>query len=105
MKQHISELEAYLLAVIGVAADHLTSGLAQSKPTIFEANPNTARLMEAGLWLPFDVALLLGSIGISAFIMRRWRFPHRWVILLYFVVGFILRGGAAVNNLLWWLLW
>ena len=105
MKAWISELEAYLLAVIGVAADHLTTGLAQAKPTIFEANPNTLRLMEEGLWLPFDVALLLGSIGISAFIMRSWKFSHRWVILLFFVVGFILRGGAAVNNLLWWWLW
>ena len=105
MRPWISEVEAYLLAVIGVTADHLTSRLAQAKPNIFEANPNTVRLMDAGLWLPFDVALLLGSIGISVVVMRRWRFPHRWVILLFFVTSFILRGGAAVSNLLYWFLW
>jgi len=105
VKQHISELEAYLLAVIGVVADHLTTRLAQSKPNIFEVNPNTVRLMERGLWLPFDVAILFGTIGISVVIMRRWKFPHRWVILLFFAVCFIVRGGAAVNNLLWWWLW
>ena len=106
MKPWISEVEAYLLAVIGVAADHVTTGLAQSKPNIFEGNPNTVWLMQRGLWLPFDAALLIISIGLSAVIMRRWKFPNRWVILLFFVVSFVLRGGAAVNNLLlWWWLW
>jgi len=104
MRPWISEVEAYVMAVIGVAADHLTTRLATAKPNIFEANPNTLRLMESGLWLPFDVALLLGSIGISVVIMRRWRYSNRWVILLYFATCFVLRFGAAVNNLLWWLL-
>ncbi len=106
MKPWISEREAYLLAVIGVAADHLTTGLVQSKPTVFEANPNTVWLMQRGLWLPFDAVLLIISISLSAFIMRRGKFPNRWVILLFFVVSFVVRGGAAVNNLLlWWWLW
>lgn len=105
MKPWISESKAYLLAAIGVAADQLTTRLALSKPNIVEANPNTIRLMKQGLWLPFDAAILVGTICISTVIMRRWKFPHRWVILLFFVTAFIMRFGAAMRNLLWWWLW
>lgn len=105
MKAWISEFEAYALAVIGVIADQLTTRLAISNPYIFERNPNVIWLMEKGLWAHFDAALLIVSIGISAVIMRKWKFYNRWVILLFFVVGFVLRFGAAMNNLCWLLLW
>jgi len=101
----LSELEAYMRAIVGVVADQLTTRLVLSKPNIYEANPNTIRLMERGLWLQFDVTLLVASIIVSAVIMRKWGFRDRWVILLYFAACFVIRFGAAMNNLLLYMLW
>lgn len=104
MKPWISELEAYALAVIGVVADQLSTRLGLSDARIYESNPNSLWLMQRGLWAPFDVALLAASIAVSVAIMRRWSFPGRWVILLYFVLYFVMRFGAAISNLLLWFL-
>jgi len=105
VKPWIGELEAYAMAIIGVVADQLVTRLVISKPNIYEFNPHTVYLMERGLWGYFDGALLIASIGVSTVIMRKWSFPNRWVILLYFVACFVIRSGAAMNNLLYWLLW
>jgi len=93
----IPEKVSYLLATVGILGDHLSTRLGLTKPYAYETNPNTIWLMDKGLWLPFDILLLLATVGISSLIMRRWTFRGRWAVLAVP----ILLGSARLCFAIW----
>ena len=104
MKPLINEVEAYLMAAVAVILDHVITWMVMKNPYVREANPNTSYLMSIGMWGVFDAAVLVASIAASAYILRKWSFENRWVILLYFVAGAVIRMAAVLSNLMIWML-
>jgi len=95
----IPEKISYLLATAGILGDHLSTRLGLTKPYAYEANPHTIWLMEKGIWLPFDLLLLLATVGIPTLIMRKWSFKGRWAILSVPMLLGSARLCAAIWNL------
>ena len=93
----ILEKVSYLLATVGILGDHLSTRLGLTKPYAYESNTHTIWLMENGIWLPFDLFLLLITVGISFTIMRRWTYKGRWAVLAVP----ILLGSARLFSAIW----
>jgi len=98
-KLRIPEKISYLLATVGILGDHLSTRLGLTKPYLYESNPYTIYLMEKGLWLPFDLILLLATVGISFHIMRRWTFRDRWAVLAFPILLGSIRLCSAIWNI------
>lgn len=90
---------AYGLFGVGSAADQMSTRYALSFTGIYETNPVAAYMMRYGLWQVFDAMILLATIFICGMMMRRWKFPDRWVLLLFPMVIGLFRLGAAFWNL------
>jgi len=95
----IPEKISYLLATAGILGDHLSTRLGLTKPYLYESNPYTIWLMEKGVWLPFDLLLLLATVGISFTILRRWTFRGRWAVLAFPILLGSTRLCSAILNL------
>jgi len=93
------EMGAYLLLVAGVAGDHLSTGLALARENIYETNPIALSLMNNGLWLPTDVALILVSIVASYIFMRVLKKPFSNYVLVYPALAGAIRLLVTVWNL------
>ena len=93
------EKTAYLVVTVGFLGDHLSTRLGLMKPYAYESNPHTVWLMDRGIWLPFDLLLLLATVGIPLLIMRRWNFRGRWAILVFPILLGSGRLCAAIWNL------
>ncbi len=93
------EVGAYLLLVVGVVGDHFSTELALTRPNIYETNPVALNLMQAGLWLPTDIALILMSVVASYVLLRVLKKPIANYILLYPALAGIIRLMVTVWNL------
>ncbi len=91
---------AYLTALIGTVGDHLSTRIGLLFPRIRELNPFTVYLRRNGLWLPFDVFLLVVSLGLPALLMRKWSFRGRWAVLAFPVLFGLARLFAAIHNVI-----
>jgi hypothetical protein len=92
------ERPSYIFAVAGVLLDHLSTGLGLSQG-FSEANVYAARLIDSGLWLAVDAALVIGILSMTYLIIHRTDDRNRWVMLAFpLVLGFC-RMAAAVFNL------
>lgn len=86
---------SYALTLVGTAGDQISTRVSLSTPYFYESNPFSVKLMTVGLWLPFDLALLLVGIAVPWVVMRRWE--KRAVLVYPFLYG-ALRLAAAVWN-------
>ena len=102
MRQLISELDAYFTLLIGIVADHVSTRMALTRDYVVEKNTVVVWLVSRELWLIFDCVTWLLSVAASIWIMRRWKYENRWLILLYFIVGGWIRISMATMNMLLW---
>ena len=94
------ETLAYLTALAGIVGDHLSTRVGLLLPTIRELNPFTVYLRQNGLWLLFDALMIVVSIGVPAFLMRRWSFRGRWAVLAFPLLLGSARFFAMIHNFL-----
>lgn len=93
----IFEVSACLLLILGVLGDHLSTMVVLSRPDTYEANPIAARLMEDGLWLPLDTAMLATSLAIPYLLMRLER--RFRMLFIYPLIHGLLRLSMTIWNL------
>jgi hypothetical protein len=96
---------AYLTVLIGIVGDHISTRIGLLCPRIGELNPFTVYLRQNGLWLPFDVFLLVVSLGLPALLMRKWSFRGRWAVLAFPVIFGLARLFAAMHNIIMMILY
>lgn len=92
------EAFSYLMLLAGTIGDHLSTAIALTRPYIYESNPFTIKLMEMGLWLPVDIALIALGIGVPYLLIRLTKRPALRALLAYPLVHGLTRLGACIWN-------
>ena len=96
----IAETASYTILLIGTLLDHISSRLALMNPHVFEANPFTQWLQANGLWILFDVSIVvLLTLPFSIFIQCTSLKCRRIILLSPLIVG-LARFIAGVWNLM-----
>ena len=62
------ELAIITLFVLGCIVDHITTYYGLKLPSIIESNPLVIQMIGAGIWNPFEIALIVTGVG-SAFVI------------------------------------
>ena len=97
--RHIGiEVISYLTLVVGVLGDHISTMIAIQRPNIYEANPTTVTLMEMGLWLPVDIALIAIGIAVPYILIRKTKREEFKALLAYPLVHGLIRFAACLWN-------
>jgi len=95
----LSEIIAYVTAVMGVLGDQFSTRLGLTVPGVVESNQFTAMLIERGLWLPFDILVLALAVGLPALFIRYTKMEGRQVSLSFPLLFGAARLLATVWNL------
>jgi hypothetical protein len=92
---------AYMVAAVGIAGDHISTRVAITHPLIVEANSFTLLLRQNGLWLPFDILVLVVCLGVPALVVRFFSFEgRRAIIAMPLLVGAARLLATSYNVLL-----
>jgi hypothetical protein len=89
---------SYFMLILGTLGDHVSTIIALTRPYIYESNPFTLWLMERGLWLPFDAALVALGIAVPYLILRRTDRDYFKALLIYPFLHGLIRLGASLWN-------
>jgi len=92
------EAFSYIMLIAGTLGDHVSTIIALTQPFIYESNPFTVRLMEQGLWLPFDVVLVAVGIAVPYLIIRLTKRDYFKALLVYPFLHGLIRLGACFWN-------
>lgn len=82
----------------GTFGDHLSTVITLARPYIYEANPFTVKLMAKGLWLPFDLILVVFGIAVPYLLIRLTKRPCFKAVLAYPLLHGMIRLGACIWN-------
>ena len=88
-------LIAYPLTVLGMAVDQLSTTIGLQQPNITETNPVALFLMDAGLWLPVDLALTLLSVVMAELLGRK---RGLWQVTAFPLFYGVLRLLFGIHN-------
>lgn len=92
------EIISYLTLIIGVISDHISTLIAIQRPNIYESNPITVILMDMGLWLPVDIALIAIGIAVPYILIRKTKREEFRALLAYPLVHGLIRFAACIWN-------
>jgi len=92
------EIVSYLTLIVGVLGDHISTMIAIERPHIYEANPTTVMLMDMGLWLPVDIALIAIGIAVPYILIRKTKREEFQALLAYPLVHGLIRFAACLWN-------
>jgi len=87
---------SFSLLLLGVLLDEFSTWLVIESGG-YEMNPYVVSLMQKGLWLPYDFAIIVLSVVVVHYCYRRWR---RWEPLVFPALYGALRFLAACHNFL-----
>jgi hypothetical protein len=93
------EVGAYLLLVVGVAGDHLSTTVGLARKNLIESNPIALSLMQSGLWTNTDVALIFVTIAMTYFLLRIRENPVAKYMLIYPSLAGLIRLVVTLSNL------
>jgi hypothetical protein len=95
-----AERVSYAILVIGSLLDHVSSRLALMSPHMFEANPFSRWLQANGLWILFDVSILVLLTFPFSIVIRCTSLKYRRIILLTPLIVGLARLVVGVWNLM-----
>lgn len=93
------EVSAYLLLIAGVAGDHLSTVIGLNRENVYESNPITAMLIQKGLWVTTDFALIVITVAITYFLLRMKENPMAKFMLIYPSLAGLIRLVVMFSNL------
>jgi hypothetical protein len=93
------EVSAYLLLIAGVVGDHLSTVVGLNRENVYESNPFAAILMQNGLWVTTDVALIVITIAMTYFLLRMKENPVAKYMLIYPSLAGLIRLVVTFSNI------
>jgi len=96
---HLARI-SFCLLLLGVVLDEFSTWLVIESGIGYETKPFVVSLMQKGLWLPYDFAIIVLSMIIVNYCYQRWR---RWEPLVFPALYGTLRFLAACHNFLFFL--
>ena len=89
----------YVVSIIGVAVDQLSTRIGLSNPKIFEMNPIAAQMIDKGIWLYVDITAALFTILSSQIVMKFWSFKYKQLISFFPLTFGILKLFTGIANI------
>ena len=93
------EVSAYLILVAGVVGDHLSTVVGLNRENVYESNPFAAILMQNGLWVTTDVALIVITVAMTYYLLRMKENPIAKYMLIYPSLAGLIRLVVTFSNL------
>lgn len=74
---------SYAVSVLGFAVDQASTRIGLTISNVVETNQVALQLMNNGLWLYVDLAVVLLTILITRLVIERWSFRYRYAVALF----------------------
>jgi len=91
---------SYLLSILGITTDQVSTRLGLLHPMIYEGNPNVAWMLDLGIWLPIDMSILAVMIISCKLVVDHWGFVNRRVVYFCPLTYGVLRLITGLSNFL-----
>lgn len=89
-----------LIAILGMLGDQLSTRLSLNLPYISESNPMVIWLMQNGLWLTFDLIILMAILLIPILCIRKTSIEGKSILLAFPLIFGIFRISATFMNII-----
>lgn len=89
-----------LIAILGMLGDQLSTRLSLNLPYISESNPMVIWLMQNGLWLTFDLIILMAILLIPIICIRKTSIEGKSILLAFPLIFGICRISATFLNII-----
>jgi len=93
------EAISYIVLVLGIFSDYISTVTVVARPNIYETNPIAAQLMTSKLWLPANLVVITLGIAIPYMTIRLTRNESFRAILAYPVAHGLIRLSACIWNI------
>lgn len=90
---------AYLIVVVGILGDEVTTRLGLMRSGFLEGNLWTVWLMRHGLWLAADLLVIAAAILIPSWFVKRFTFQGKTAIFGFPLTVGLLRFSCCLWNL------
>jgi len=94
----VTELFSYVMMVLGVFLDHLTTPLGLNRG-LSESNVLASYCLDAGVWILLDVALVMGVAATSYVVARASDREAAGLVLVFPIILGAVRLVAGIWNL------
>ena len=91
---------SYLLSILGIFTDQVSTRLGLLHPMVYEGNPNVAWMLDLGIWLPIDISILAVMILSCKLVVDHWGFVNRRVVYFCPLTYGVLRLITGLSNFL-----
>jgi len=92
-----------IIFVFGCTLDQVSTRIVLTRKNVYESNPYTKALMDGGLWLIVDVALVvsLSALALKAStILKRWDVAYEYIPYVTPLLVGLIRMLAGIHNIL-----
>jgi hypothetical protein len=92
------EVISYILLMLGVLGDHISTNIGLSRSYIRESNPIALNLMNQGLWIQTDLLLIVVIIVTVYTVTRVLKSSTSKIIFLLPAISGLFRLGVTIWN-------
>jgi uncharacterized membrane protein len=97
-KYTFKERISYLILILGVFADQVSTRIGIQSLNLIESNPITSFLIQNGVWLFFDIVLIILILYISTYLIHSNEKKYFSFVYLYSLISGLIRIYASICN-------
>ena len=94
----IKERISYLILILGVFADQISTRIGIYSLNLLESNPFTSLLIQNGVWLLFDIVLIILILYISNYLIHSNDKKYFSFVYMYSLISGLIRIYASICN-------
>lgn len=90
---------SYLILILGVFADQISTRIGIHSLNLIESNPFTSYLIQNGIWLFVDISLIILILYISTHLIHSNERKYFSFVYLYSLLSGLIRIYASICNI------